>query len=123
MVTNWADFRSFFSHYDMTAVATLPYAVAITGEYELIFHVFKEFSITFFVLFFYGCDAFKEFCDFIKAFFSGFLCKGWVHFFPLIGFAVGCVFEAVYCGVDAGEDLVPDFSMFFFISCSFCEDV
>lgn len=123
MVTNWADFRSFFSHYDMTTIAALPYAVAITGEDEFVFDVFKALAVALFVFFFYGCDSLKEFCDFVKAFFSGFLCKGWVHLFPLIGFAVGCVFEAVYCCTYAGENLVPDFSMFFFISCSFCEDV
>lgn len=32
MITNWADFRSFFSHYDMTTVAALPYTVAIARE-------------------------------------------------------------------------------------------
>ena len=95
----------------MTTVTALPYEVAVTGEYKLIFYILKELPVALFMLFFYGEYAFEEFCDFIKAFLSGFLCNGWVHFFPLIGFAVGGFFKVVYCSADACENLIPSFAI------------
>ena len=50
MVAYRAYFWSFFSHNDVTTVATLPYTVTITGEYKLVFYVIKKLSITLFKL-------------------------------------------------------------------------
>ena len=60
MLADWADIRSFLSDYDVTAVSAFPDCVAVFAEYQILCYVVKEFSVTFFVTFFNGCDHFEK---------------------------------------------------------------
>ena len=55
MQTCRANFRSFFTYSDVTAVTALPYHFAFFSEYSHIFDVVHESKVSFFVTFF--CDG------------------------------------------------------------------
>ena len=65
----------------------------------------------------------KQLCDVVKAFFSGFLCKGRIHIGPLIVFTGSRILEVVYGFADtAVEQLEPHLCVFLFVVGSFGEE-
>ena len=123
MSAYWANFWSFFAKVDVTTVAADPSFFAFTVEYFASLDVFAQLFVAFFVFFLDLAYFFKQECDVIKTFFSCFFCEGCVHIGPLIVLASCCIFEVFYCIADAAiEQFEPDFSMFFFVVCSFGKD-
>lgn len=51
VVANWADARSLFSDYNVSAVRALPDAVSVLREYHLVLNVFQKLAVALFVMF------------------------------------------------------------------------
>ena len=56
MIAGRTDIRCLFADYDMTAIAAFPYLNLASGKYLCRFHVTKQRTVSFFVMFLYGSD-------------------------------------------------------------------
>lgn len=66
MAAYGANFWSFFTHYNMTAIDALPYHITITAKYDTIFDVFQQLFVASFVMLLYFAYQLKTSCDFGK---------------------------------------------------------
>ena len=88
--------RSFAALYSMSAVVAVPYNFRISFEYDTFFDVSQKLSVSFFMFLFDLSYAFKQECDMIETFFSGFLSHTIVHVSPFVIFACSSISQVMY---------------------------
>ena len=125
MVAYGADFRSLLADYDVAAVSALPDAVTVFREYFFLLYVAEKLAVTLFVSLLDGCYHAELGCDFLEAFFVGFLSHAVVHVGPLEVLACcGCL-KIACCVLDVATLKIfePQFCVLFLVACSLLEDV
>ena len=123
MEANRADFWSFGTDADVSAVSAFPDCHTALAEYFVSLYVFQQFAVTLLMGFLYGCHSAELFCKIMKSFGIGIFCKTVIHVGPFIVFTLGCMLQ-VYGRVltDTAESLAPQFGVFFLVGCSMFEN-
>jgi len=122
VLAGWANFGSFGSCVNMSAVPASPSCLLFTFEYFFLFKVFQQSQVSFFMLFFNKGYLAKKLRNIFKAFFYGSLLKFLVHGGPFIIFPF-CRMLKVLCRVSySAQKFEYQFCMFFFIICGFLKN-
>ena len=125
MCTNRTDFRSLLADTDVTAFCTFPDSVAVFGEYQAVFYIGEQFTITFFMCLFNFADSREQIRNAVKALFLGNGSEFLVHVSPFVVFPFRSSSQ-VLSGIrdfSAAEQLKPKFCMFFFVVGSFFKNL
>src|SRR5574344_1093264 len=124
MSTNWADFRSLLSNYDMSAVAALPDSVTLTREHETVLNVFQQFKVTLLMMALYLSHTTHLGSDLNESLLFGFLCHAVIHISPLVVLTLGSSLQVLHSVLDSStfEILKPQLGMFFLVVSSLCEE-
>lgn len=55
---------SILPDYNMSAIAAYPYSITVTGEYDALFNIGKQFAIALLMMTLDGCHCTETVCDF-----------------------------------------------------------
>ena len=124
MVTYRANSWSLLADNDVTTVAALPDAVALTREYYAILDVLQELAVTLLVVLLNLTNAAELNCQLREAFFHSILCHLLVHISPLVVLTSSCVSEVLSSCRDITlmEELEPDLSVLLLVACCLLEE-
>ena len=124
MVADGAYLGSLGANHDVSAIRTLPDAVALAAEDDGVLNVLQQAAIALFVMLFYGTHHLKLFRNLVKSFFACLACKLSVHVCPFIVFSLGGIEEVLFCAGNAAamQQLKPDFGVLLFVGSGFFED-
>ncbi len=93
MLTNRTYYRGSLAHYDMAAVAALPYGTSVFCKDELVVYVLQELQITLLVLLLDGSYLAELGCNTEEALFFSLLGHTVVHVGPFVVLALGGSFR------------------------------
>ena len=117
MCTGRADFRSFGTYYDVTAVAALPYLDFALLEHFLSFDILQKCAVTLFVTLLDSSYEAELLSENVESFLVGGLCETVIHICPLVILSV-CSLNKVVCGIaDALELLEPELFVLLLVVC------
>ena len=124
MVTYRANSWSLLADNDVTTVAALPDAVALTREYYTILDVLQELAVTLLVVLLNLTNAAELNSQLREAFFHSILCHLLVHISPLVVLTSCCVSEVYGCcrDITTVEELEPNLSMLLLVACCLLEE-